>query len=99
MFVQLMFQGIRELSTALSDPFGEDEVDFPVTEWMIAVYARMYGVLEDPFDITKIDLTKYEKEMVDPDKVKSNKMIDVYIDINLNGRRRTVAGLSFHAWR
>lgn len=85
MFVQLMFQGIRELSTALSDPFGEDEVDFPVTEWMIAVYARMYGVLEDPFDITKIDLTKYEKEMVDPDKVKSNKMIDVYIDINLNG--------------
>ena len=27
MFVQMMFQGIRELSTALSNPFGDDEVD------------------------------------------------------------------------
>merc|ERR1719253_272447 len=57
MFVQLMFQGIRELSTALSDPFGDDEVDFPITQWMIAVYARMYGVLEDPFDITTCDIS------------------------------------------
>merc|ERR1719191_693601 len=39
MFVQMMFQGIRELSTALSNPFGEDEVDFPVTDWMLNVYA------------------------------------------------------------
>merc|ERR1719398_122565 len=34
MFVRVMFQGIRELSTALSDPFGKDEVDFPVNDWM-----------------------------------------------------------------
>lgn len=85
MFVQLMFQGIRELSTALSDPFGEDEVDFPVTQWMIAVYARMYGILEDPFDITKIDLSKSGRRMVDPERVKGDTMIDVYIDVGAGG--------------
>jgi len=85
MFVQMMFQGIRELSTALSDPFGDDEVDFPVTEWMIAVYARMYGILEDPFDITKTDLSKSGRRMVDPERVKDNTMIDVYIDISGDG--------------
>merc|ERR1719160_2427760 len=43
MFVQLMFQGIRELSSALSDPFGDDEVDFPINEWMVQLYSHMYG--------------------------------------------------------
>merc|ERR1719305_1239636 len=84
MFVQLMFQGIRELSTALSDPFGDDEVDFPITQWMIAVYARLYGVLEDPFDITKIDLSRVQP-FVDPELAKKTKMIDVYVDLDVGG--------------
>lgn len=83
-FVQMMFQGIRELSTALSDPFGDDEVDFPVTQWMIAVYARMYGVLEDPFDITKINLDKVTPLMA-PELVKEKNMIDVYVDYKNSG--------------
>merc|ERR1719199_1540099 len=83
MFVQMMFQGIRELSTALSDPFGDDEVDFPVTKWMIAVYARMYGVLEDPFDIKKCDLARVQP-FLEPERVKSRKMIDVYVDISVD---------------
>merc|ERR1712216_643985 len=81
MFVQMMFQGIRELSTALSDPFGDDEVDFPVTEWMICVYARMYGVLEDSFDVTTYDLSKVQR-FIDPETVKDTQMIDVYIDLD-----------------
>jgi predicted membrane chloride channel (bestrophin family) len=79
MFVQMMFQGIRELSTALSNPFGDDEVDFPVTDWMITVYARMYGLLHDPFDVTKIDLDQ-SVPLFTPEHVRENNMIDVYVD-------------------
>jgi predicted membrane chloride channel (bestrophin family) len=92
MFVQMMFQGIRELSTALSDPFGDDEVDFPITQWMIAVYARLYGVLEDPFDITKIDLNR-DKPFIDPQLAKQNKMIDVYVDLDVGGESDLWCGI------
>mmetsp|Transcript_104747 Transcript_104747/g.337746 ORF Transcript_104747/g.337746 Transcript_104747/m.337746 type:complete len:375 (+) Transcript_104747:67-1191(+) len=30
----LIFMGMMELAAQLSDPFGEDEVDFPVSEWL-----------------------------------------------------------------
>merc|ERR1719326_2516480 len=50
MFVQLMFQGIRELSTGLADPYGDDEVDFPLNEWMTVLYVKVSGLLEDPWD-------------------------------------------------
>lgn len=81
MFVQMMFQGIRELSTALSNPFGDDEVDFPITDWMMTVYSRMYGLLHNPMDVTKIDLDKVGPLIV-PELVKENKMIDVYVDVS-----------------
>ena len=32
MSVQLMSQGIRELCAGPSDPYGDDEVDFPLNE-------------------------------------------------------------------
>lgn len=85
-FVQMMFQGIRELSTALSDPFGDDEVDFPVNAWMLGVYARMYGVLEDPYDISKLDLNRVTP-LLDPEERVGNKgskvrdIINVYVDL------------------
>merc|ERR1712151_664357 len=78
MFVQMMFQGIRELSTALSDPFGDDEVDFPVNDWMMALYARMYGILEDPYDVSATDLDNVEP-MMHPDDAKN--YIRMYVDL------------------
>jgi len=78
MFVQMMFQGIRELSTALSDPFGDDEVDFPVNAWMMTLYARTYALLEDPYDVTKTDLDKVTP-LLDPEKAKE--IISMYVDI------------------
>lgn len=33
-FSSLIFVGMMELSSELSDPFGQDEVDFPVQEWL-----------------------------------------------------------------
>merc|ERR1711874_945857 len=78
-FVQMMFQGIRELSTALSDPFGDDEVDFPVNDWMMTLYAHVYGILEDPYDITKIDLNKV-KPVLDPKSALHQ--IHMYVDLD-----------------
>merc|ERR1719506_2751195 len=49
-FVQLVFQGIRELSVALADPYGDDEADFPLDEWMTQLYIRLGEIIEDPYD-------------------------------------------------
>jgi predicted membrane chloride channel (bestrophin family) len=49
-FVQLMFQGMRELSIALADPYGTDETDFPLNEWMTGLYMRIHAIAEDEFD-------------------------------------------------
>eukprot|EP00927_Polykrikos_kofoidii_P014969 TRINITY_DN16627_c0_g3_i1.p1 TRINITY_DN16627_c0_g3~~TRINITY_DN16627_c0_g3_i1.p1 ORF type:complete len:417 (+),score=95.03 TRINITY_DN16627_c0_g3_i1:150-1253(+) len=78
MFVQMMFQGIRELSTALSDPFGEDEVDFPLNDWMMGLYARVYGILEDPYDISQLDLDEVES-LLDPSD--AYHLISMHVDM------------------
>merc|ERR1719473_2507325 len=49
-FVQMMFQGLRELSVALSDPFGDDATDFPMNDWMTGLYLRLYFIIEDDFE-------------------------------------------------
>jgi len=33
-FCALFFMGMVELAAAMSDPFGDDEVDFPIAEWL-----------------------------------------------------------------
>jgi len=54
LFVQLVFQGIRELSISLADPYGCDEADFPLSEWMNSLYTRVVCIVEDPF-VVEID--------------------------------------------
>merc|ERR1719198_2702124 len=49
-FVQMMFQGIRELSTSLSDPWGSDDVDFQVNDWLMTLYLRVHSIMEDDFE-------------------------------------------------
>merc|ERR1719305_1399221 len=53
LFVQLVFQGIRELSVALSDPYGDDEADFPLDDWMTQLYVRLAALVEDPYRVDK----------------------------------------------
>merc|ERR550514_770122 len=50
-FLQLMFQGIRELCTGLADPYGDDEVDFPLNDWMTQLYVRVCAMTEDNWDV------------------------------------------------
>lgn len=66
-FVQMMFQGMRELASALSDPFGSDEVDFPINVWMVSIYSRIYGILEDPYKVSSINL-KSVRPLLEPSK-------------------------------
>lgn len=49
--VQLVFFGIRELTFALSDPFGIDEVDFPISSWMTSVYNMCISIINDDLDV------------------------------------------------
>lgn len=77
MFVQMMFQGIRELSTALSDPFGDDEVDFDTNMWMRSLYTRILGILEDPFDLHDCSIDG-NKPLKDPDS--TSRKINLVVD-------------------
>merc|ERR1719343_187113 len=45
-FAALIFMGMLSLGSQLSNPFGEDEVDFPVHEW-VTEYVNLSGVLLD----------------------------------------------------
>jgi len=48
--IQLVFQGIRELSIALADPYGTDETDFPLNAWVNTLYVRVVSAVEDSWD-------------------------------------------------
>eukprot|EP00967_Tisochrysis_lutea_P137642 scaffold247426_cov33-Tisochrysis_lutea.AAC.1 len=47
----IIFTGLRDLSAALSNPFGEDDMDFPIKEYMASVRtlaSSMAGVTSKP---------------------------------------------------
>lgn len=81
-FLQLMFQGIRFLSTALSDPFGDDEVDFPVNDWMIQLYSRMYGILEDQWDVTDRSKTSFDRQEPLKEVALVKNIVDMNVDLH-----------------
>lgn len=42
----LLLLGLREVSIAMSDPFGDDDVDFPIQGWLLEVFADTGVLLE-----------------------------------------------------
>jgi len=46
----LIFLGMMELAAQLEDPFGEDEVDFPVAYWLRSFFQRAELILEYQYD-------------------------------------------------
>lgn len=89
MFVQMMFQGIRELSTALSNPFGDDEVDFPLNEWMGRLYTRMTALLEDDYNLADLTIDG-DKELKDPES--TSRKINLLVDRDdlIQARKRRI---------
>jgi len=51
-FIQLIFIGLRELCAALANPFGTEDVDFPVNVWLDNLTWRVAELLEGSFDPT-----------------------------------------------
>eukprot|EP00927_Polykrikos_kofoidii_P000536 TRINITY_DN10193_c0_g1_i1.p1 TRINITY_DN10193_c0_g1~~TRINITY_DN10193_c0_g1_i1.p1 ORF type:complete len:1018 (-),score=200.57 TRINITY_DN10193_c0_g1_i1:485-3538(-) len=49
--IQFVFQGIRELSISLADPYGDDAADFPLNDWMNTLWVRVISVVEDPWTL------------------------------------------------
>ena len=45
-FAILVMVGLREVAVALSDPFGDDDVDFPVDKWIVQLRANALLVHE-----------------------------------------------------
>lgn len=43
---ELIFLGLMELSTQLADPFGDDQVDFPILEWLEETVTRCETIME-----------------------------------------------------
>jgi len=46
----LIFLGMRELSGAISNPFGQDEVDFPTDDWLKVMYNDCITFMEHSFE-------------------------------------------------
>jgi len=44
--IQITYMGLMELATNLSDPFGDDEVDFPVRKWLEDLFFTVRSLLE-----------------------------------------------------
>lgn len=49
MAVQVIFNGIREMAVAMADPFGDDEVDFPVEDWLEELYNIAMAMTDSGF--------------------------------------------------
>merc|ERR1719160_1847349 len=76
MFVQMMFQGLRELSTALSDPYGTDEVDFALNDWIRPIYSQMHAALNQHIDVAQMNINS--RPWLDGEY--AHKFINMYID-------------------
>merc|ERR1740121_103016 len=45
--IEIAFMGMMVLSTELADPFGDDEVDFPINAWLTSFCNASISVLEE----------------------------------------------------
>jgi len=53
-FASLIFIGVMELSSELSDPFGTDEVDFPLDRWMGEMVELIVEMTEYEFECNHV---------------------------------------------
>mmetsp|Transcript_127154 Transcript_127154/g.406516 ORF Transcript_127154/g.406516 Transcript_127154/m.406516 type:complete len:412 (+) Transcript_127154:118-1353(+) len=62
-----IFVGMMELSSALADPFGEDEVDFPVDDWIRQCAGLVVEVteMEYPGGYEMMDIIALGEERID----------------------------------
>merc|ERR1711967_60024 len=86
----MIFMGIRELSVALADPYGEDAADFPVNQWMNQLYMRAVYLSEECWSVEEM----LADENSDPLPVlkPGESLIDLFVDAEKDGRGKFVLG-------
>merc|ERR1719382_2384551 len=51
-FAELIFCGMMELAGQMTDPFGKDEVDFPLNTWLASALDETSVITEYPYGST-----------------------------------------------
>lgn len=59
-FAALIFMGMMDLASQLADPFGEDEADFPVAQWLSDFLRQLSAILEYSYEGT---VDSYKKDV------------------------------------
>jgi len=80
LFVAAIFMGIRELSVALADPYGDDAADFPLNEWMNQLYVRVLFFCEDNWDPNDMMLGILDEPL--PVVKNGNSVVDLLMDFD-----------------
>jgi len=60
-FIQLIYVGLRELCASLSNPFGSEDVDFPVNMWLTNLSWDVAALVES--DFKPLDQVQAERQM------------------------------------
>merc|ERR1712039_1100612 len=66
----IIFLGMLDLASLLSQPFGDDSVDFPLNYWILDFSENMSALMDYEHDGAKSD-TPYDAEIEDERKVKT----------------------------
>jgi len=77
-FLVLIFVGMMVLASQLSDPFGEDEVDFPIKAWVDKFVSNQLTLVEDEVpEVGGSDYVPWWQEILSSEKEMNWKLTDV----------------------
>jgi len=62
-----LFVGMMDLASQLSNPFGEDEVDFPIRDWLLEFFSDQQALLHHQFPYNISDVAKNWKDTLEAD--------------------------------
>merc|ERR1711933_532040 len=64
-FANLIFMGMMDLASQLSNPFGADEVDFPLNDWVEDFMKNMTALMAyEQVNMSKELIAQLKKELV-----------------------------------
>lgn len=78
-FLSMIFMGIRELSVALADPYGDDAADFPLNEWINQLYVRVLDLCEDTWEAKDMVLNLVDEPL--PEVERNCSVVDLLTDL------------------
>merc|ERR1719236_189193 len=95
-FVEMIFMGIREMAVAMSDPFGDDDMDLAFYETRKQMIQRYCSGLKKSSNSTGFN-TPHEdlraRKSKEPVKASRGKLVDEEEDEDLlGGKRRSILG-------